>query len=386
MLPRRVVVLHQGNDAWSREIETAVRERLRAASFDPRSVRFSSRPPASLDGLLAVVLLATAQAAADRRIIRDLDRVLAADVAVLPVIRRPDSFSDPVLPPSLRRVQGLVWDEDSRRVMEFVLAALGLAETDRRVFISYGRRDADRIARQLWTALNERGFDVFLDRFRLEPGDDWERRLDVELSDKSFVLVVESDAAADSRWVQHEVSYALKNHLGFAVLSLPGTRPERLVTAVPEPFRTRVSMRDVLGRGPDRRLRAPTLRAFADIVDQRHDEAILRRRDYLFRSAKDILEAAGWGVTAQPDWSLLIERPGARAELLRITPRPPRPMDLRILDRSRRAPSLGVADPLGRLVHETSDFDPVQFELLEWVAFDRDLKLSQLQSLAGATP
>lgn len=386
MIPRQVVVLHRGNDAWSRDIQTAVRERLRAASFDPRSVRFSARPPNSLDGLLAVIFLATADAASSRRIIRDLDRVLAADVAILPVIRRPDSFSDPVLPPRLRRIQGLVWDEDRRGVTEYVLAALGLAETDRRVFISYGRRDADRIARQLWTALNERGFDVFLDRFRLAPGDDWERRLDVELSDKSFVLIVESDAAADSRWVQHEVSYALKNHLGFAVLSLPGTRPERLVTAVPEPFRTRVSMRDVLGRGPDRRLRAPTLRAFADIIDQRHDEAILRRRDYLFRSAKDILEAAGWGVTAQPDWSLLIERPAARAELLRITPRPPRPMDLRTLDRSRRAPSLGVADALGRLVHETSDFDPVQFELLEWVAFERDLELSQLQSLVGAAP
>ena len=120
-----------------------------------------------------------------------------------------------------------------------------------------------------------------------------------------------------------------------------------LVTAVPEPFRTRVASRDVSGRGTDRRLRARVLRAFVDVIDQRHDEAILRRRDYLFRSAKDILQAAGWGVTAQPDWSLLIEHPTARAELLRITPRPPRPMDLRILDRSRRAPSLAVANPLG---------------------------------------
>jgi hypothetical protein len=222
-----------------------------------------------------------------------------------------------------------------------------------------------------------------LDRFRLQPGQDWERRLDVELSDKSFVLVVESDAAADSRWVQHEVSYALKNHLGFAVLSLPGTRPERLVTAVPEPFRTHVSPAEILGRGPDRRLRAPALRAFADIVDQNHDEAILRRRDYLFRSAKDILEGAGWGVTAQPDWSLLVERSPARAELLRITPRPPRPIDLRMLDRSRRSAHLGVTDPLGRLVHETSDLDPIQYELLEWVASERDLELTPLQSLAS---
>jgi hypothetical protein len=260
---------------------------------------------------------------------------------------------------------------------------LGLAEIDRRIFITYGRRDADRVARQLWTELNERGFDVFLDRFRLQPGEDWERRLDVELSDKSFVLVVESDAAADSRWVQHEVSYALKNHLGFAVLSLPGIRSDRFVTAVPEPFRTRVLSGEMLGRGSDRRLRAHVLRAFADVVCQKHDEAILRRRDYLFRSAKDILVRAGWDVATQPDWSLLIERSASRPELLRITPRPPRPMDLRMLDRSRRAAGLGAPVPLGRLVHETSDLDPIQFEMLEWVASARDLELTQLQSLAG---
>jgi hypothetical protein len=212
-------------------------------------------------------------------------------------------------------------------------------------------------------------------------GEDWASRLDAELADKAFIVALESDAAAQSQWVQHEVVYALKNHLGLQVISLPGSRADRECAAVPDSFRYRVGASQILGTGARRRMRAAELDRLVVLIEAAHDDALTRRRNYLLLSAMEMVRRAGWGVVAQPAWSMLAESSGRR-EFLRIVPRPPRPHDLRGLDVSRRQHEEGGVIPHGHLVYECADLDPALGELLTWIAADRGLSTTLMQAVA----
>ena len=365
-------------------IARQVRATLRARRLGVSVIFTDLVPVAPIEGPIAALYLASTRAAVDPSVSSQTDALAEAGVAVVPVIRDGQSFAAPHVPSGLQRIGGLRWDAAGTEVADHVLAALGLREADRRVFISYGRRDADGMARQLWAALGGRGFEVFLDRFSLRPGQDWQSRLDAELGDKSFVVILESDAAAESPWVQHEAVYAIKNHLGVQVLTLPGSRADREIAAIPEPFRQRLTPDDLIGRGPGRRFRAPRLPMIVRLIEEAHDDGMRRRRNYLLMSSLDLVRKSGWTTTQLPDWSLVAERVPDQLEYLRIAPRPPRPVDLRQLDAARRTWAGASDPPIGRLIHEAADLDPLAADLMDWIAKDRDLALTQLQDVPAA--
>lgn len=377
-----VVALHKGSDSWARQVFSTVRARLKTRHLGSAHVQFSAHPPAVVDGPVAAVYLASPRAVGDAGVLAEIESLQRLGVVVVPVWRPSHEFSR-VVPPSLARVQGIGWDRNGHGVRDYLLRALGLTEADRRIFVSYGRRDSAAVARALWTRLTEHGFDVFLDRFSLKPGEDWANRLDAELADKAFIVALESDAAAQSQWVQHEVVYALKNHLGLQVISLPGSRADRECAAVPDSFRYRVSASHLLGTGARRRMRAAELDRLVALIEAAHDDALTRRRNYLLLSAMEMVTRAGWGVVAQPAWSMLVESPGRR-EFLRIVPRPPRPHDLRGLDVSRRLHEENGVVPHGHLVYECADLDPALGDLLTWIAADRGLSTTLIQAVATA--
>ena len=66
-----------------------------------------------------------------------------------------------------------------------------------RIFISYRRLETLPVALQLFDRLTHEGFDVFLDRFSIPPGYDFQRRLNQELEDKSMVILLESGSLKD---------------------------------------------------------------------------------------------------------------------------------------------------------------------------------------------
>ena len=69
-------------------------------------------------------------------------------------------------------------------------AAAGARERKTRVFISYSRKDA-AFAEQLLAALGDRGFDPFLDKKDILPGEPWRDRLGaLILSADAVVFIV----------------------------------------------------------------------------------------------------------------------------------------------------------------------------------------------------
>lgn len=103
-----------------------------------------------------------------------------------------------------------------------ILTAATIGSDAFRLFISYRHEDSKEFAQQLFDALSHQRFDVFLDRFRTPPGNDFLERIRHELLDKACVLTIDSQFVDQSAWVAGENAMALRYKLGQMAVDVPG--------------------------------------------------------------------------------------------------------------------------------------------------------------------
>jgi TIR domain len=81
--------------------------------------------------------------------------------------------------------------------------------TNPRVFIAYAVEDAPQ-AERLFRALSDRGFDAWLDRRKLLPGQNWPRRIEDAIASSDFFIACFSRRSVRKRGgFQAEIRYAL---------------------------------------------------------------------------------------------------------------------------------------------------------------------------------
>jgi hypothetical protein len=380
------LILHHDEADWAAEVRNAIRDHSQTAWLDPDLVACASELPDELSGPAVALYLATSRARDHAELQATVGAALEAGIIVVPVIRPGADFHASV-PDALSPINAIPWDVAGHDVAEYVLSALGIADFERQVFVSYRRSDAAPIAEALWHRLSERRFDVFLDRFSVPPGADFQARLRAELSDKAFAVIIESPDAAGSPWVEYEVAYAFSHSIGVRALTVPGTLPRQLFRVVPEPFRIRLADTDVeMTTGSPRKLADAALNRVVYAIETAHEEVLARRREQLLLGARDELRGAGWSVREVAQWTLLASGQSG-AQLVRVTPRAPRPTDLWQLDRERtRLARAGVIDSsvTGRLVHASADIEPDSVALIEWIGDTRGLSSTMLARLPAA--
>ncbi|MCY4261247.1 MAG: toll/interleukin-1 receptor domain-containing protein [Rhodobacteraceae bacterium] len=153
-----------------------------------------------------------------------LEDVLSDSPVVLPVVDDLSNFSAKVHP--------LIWpingveidphDTGFERDVGAVIESFRLLRKDRRLFVSYKRDDARQIAVQLYEALDERGFDVFLDTHGVPPGEDFQSVLWHRLADSDVVVVLDAPHFFESRWTQEELARAHATSVQVLHLLWPG--------------------------------------------------------------------------------------------------------------------------------------------------------------------
>ena len=94
------------------------------------------------------------------------------------------------------------------RELEEATSALPIRKQS--IFISYSRTDAD-VAGFIARVLEEQGMDVFIDYEQLIGGEDFTRRLAMEISTRDALVFLLSRDSINSRWVRAEVDWAF-NH------------------------------------------------------------------------------------------------------------------------------------------------------------------------------
>jgi hypothetical protein len=379
----QVVIVHAREPAWADEVETALREIcVRVLRHDKSLIRLDTvEEAAATDAPTLVVCLGSGDNATSSEVEEQLERAREEAFAVVPVLR-PDHEMHASFPPLIHSLNALVWNSGDAPPLA-LLRALGVVEQERRLFLSYRQAESSALALQLRRALSERSYDVFLDRFSVPPGADFQRRIDIELADKAFVLLLESESAVGSDWVQHEVTYALSHRIAVLALALPDVDVERQFEVIDDAFRVQLADADVEGSGSAGVLGEAALQRALDAVEWRYAREIRRRRQQLLGSASDFLMRAGFDRRPLDRWALLASRGEERLVVL-VTPSVPRPHDLRLADqlRQRVAATYGESQvPAAYVVHDVEDHDPEGRDLIEWIVAGRPLAIVALQDL-----
>ena len=361
----RIVLAHKDQDAWADDVKDAVLKAAEGLGDASASLDVSS--DWSENGFPQVVAyLASEAGREDAGVIQVMEAALASDVAILPIVREDEDGSvTDKLPQPLRRLNAVWWKEDGVAVST-LLRMLGRVEAERKVFISYRQSETRELATQLHTTLVQRGFDVFLDRFSVEPGIDFQRRLEEDLGDKAFVLLLESDGLKESRWVRHEIAYAHARRIETLALTLPDCTKH--VRAIDNAFRRELAQGDVTVRGT---LTSGALASTLDAIELAHARALRRRREQILGSVTQKLRMEGCECHPADDWCVLATNPAnGDSCLFWVTPRRPATKDFYGLSQQhdRMASAGGLANLKGAVVHDAGRLADDYQEMMGWLS------------------
>jgi hypothetical protein len=185
------------------------------------------------------------------------------------------------------------------------------------------------LADQLFNELNQRNFEVFLDQFRIEPGVNFQERLTEELARKSMVVLLETATIDQSKWVAHEVVYAVKHRLGLLAIQVPRgvSRPE-----VGNRRRIKLPSGAVNSKNE---LEPPWLNRVCERIRIVHSIAMVRRRHQMRQAMRDALLFEGVS-NQQMTIDGLLEAyppsvPGTNPNRILLTPRPADLLDFQLL-------------------------------------------------------
>ncbi len=303
------------------------------------------------------------------------------DRAVLTVFK--NGASPGALLPSedLRAVNAQFWKDAVTESVPAILSLSGLTLEDQRIFISYRRVEAQPLADQLFDALTHEGLDVFLDRFSIHAGLNFQQRLTQELADKSMVLLLESAWIEQSLWTEHEIQFTKRYQLGLLALTMPD-RSEPLksidvdqrIVLKREDFKSpapeAVDNPDYLAKGtlPPRYARwsaltEAKLNQVVLTVKAVHDQALFRRRRFIRANVEASLRKAGLSPSpAGSDGLMRVKAPGADYALW-LTTRPPELVDFHATY-GRMQPPPGTR---GVVIGPTASLEPGRMDKLNWL-------------------
>jgi hypothetical protein len=237
---------------------------------------------------------------------------------VLPVLPIGASI-DPNVPTGWQHLNVAFWRTSTTEVLPDVFQRATLAPEENRIFISYLRKETSLLAELLFVELTKVGFDVFLDRFSVPRGVDFQKQLQQDLSDKGMVVLLNSPGIAGSRWVMEEIATVKRFRLGLFELCLPKAlkRPD-----VDVDFRRELLPAELTASGE---LIAAVLTDVIGRIRRIHDSALHRRRYELADNFARVLMQAGISARVEADGTFVLPgraNPGT-TYFVKLLSRPP---------------------------------------------------------------
>lgn len=153
------------------------------------------------------------------------DRVDVSEMTVLPVASTALAVGTEI-PIALQALNCLFLDQHgTQRVVTATLECLGLLRTQRKLFLSYRRNEATKVALQLFSELSARGYEIFLDTQSVPPAVDFQETLWHRLCDVDVMVMLETETYFASRWTTEEFGKALAKNIGVMRIQWPDTTP-----------------------------------------------------------------------------------------------------------------------------------------------------------------
>jgi hypothetical protein len=242
-----------------------------------------------------------------------LAQLIGDGILIIPVVAETARFSE-LVPVEIAHLNGVSFADcgaEFERLTARVLEGLGLLRETRRIFISYRRVETSGVAAQLYEALDEGGFDVFLDTHGvLRPGEPFQDILWHRLADTDVAVLLDSPGFLASRWTEEELARANTSNIQILQVLWPGQQdgaPAAFSTFQPL---TADDFEDIHILGPHARLRTQAVHDIVDAVESLRARAIGARHTFLVREF--VQEARGSGLTVRTtlDRSLIVSGHG----------------------------------------------------------------------------
>lgn len=158
-----------------------------------------------------------------------LKQCIQDSVPIIPAVDLLTSYIAKV-PKELTAINGIEIgpsdDVDLPKLVSCVFENLSLLRTDRRVFISYRRKESREVALQLYDALQSRNFDTFLDTHSIRAGVPMQDHLWHRLADSDVVILLDSPEFRTSQWTWEEQRQANATSIQILHVLWPTVQPD----------------------------------------------------------------------------------------------------------------------------------------------------------------
>lgn len=173
------------------------------------------------------VFILTDEAQKDIQLAKSLKQLIKNKFPFFAVVEDIDNFDFSKIPPSIKifsKLNSVGWDEGSQKGEKALITIkqyLGLIsfKENRKVFISYSRSDED-VAKEVTKSLQKKNYWAFLDTENIAGGQYVQQTIMKAISDRDLVLLIDSPAAAKSKWVEKEIVEALNRRITVCALRL----------------------------------------------------------------------------------------------------------------------------------------------------------------------
>jgi hypothetical protein len=188
--------------------------------------------------------------------------------------------------------------------------------------------------------MSHAGFDVFLDQFRVAPGEDFQALLTQQMGDMAMVAILETKTILDREWTKYEINLAKKSRMAVCAIQFPGGLP------VPDLNDTRRLKIDV-AIGEEKKLDDAKIAEIVAFIRQQHDRGMARRRSVSRGLIINALQVAQVPYTVDDGGAVLVQKDGGY--VLWSSLRTPDLADFHTTHTLRRKSARGVVVGLSQL-------------------------------------
>lgn len=235
---------------------------------------------------VAVALYFGGGSTVDRDLVRKLE---AAKVPIIPVISEGQSLQSSIPQEILESNAFTIerGDTDLNSLAAVVFECLGLLHTQRRLFVSYRRKESRSVALQLFDELSQRGFDVFLDTHDIRPGEPFQEVLWHRLADSDVLIMLDTVGYFDSKWTVEEYGRSLAKGIHVLRLLWPDNSPDS-ITSISDTIQLTVGQFTLTGE-----LDEATILDIASKAEQVRSRSIMTRHLEIVGKLKTEVERIG---------------------------------------------------------------------------------------------
>lgn len=277
-----------------------------------------------------------------------VNKLIKDATPILPIFE--DSFSTEI-PKGLGNYNGQKYDntKDSK-IVNLALESFGKLRHARKVFISYKREDSTSVAIQLYEAMEQNNFDVFLDTHSLKQGELFQEELWHRMTDCDVIVMLNTPDFMTSRWCKEELAEASAKQIGILQLVWPNHKLED-ISHICEPiqFQKNDFVNNKYSSKNLSKLKGSIIKKIVDEAESLRARNLAARQDNLITEFTNIANKHGKSINLQPERFLTEDLGGNKRRIFIPTVGIPQSIDCNQSD---------------ELWHEINEFDIESIHLI----------------------